>query len=276
MSYIDTLSETQKKNSELIVRAAMQAGITNKFTIAAILAIISKESEFKPKSENLNYSVKRIKEVFPSLGNKANELGNNPEGLANSIYGGRYGNALNEGYKYRGRGYNQLTFKGNYDKFGKIIGVNISKNPDLVNEPEIAAKVAIAFFEDGINALKKNGKLKEYNATNINDFGNLTDAILAIYHVNAGTGNKVSKIKNLQNTDILGGYTKAKQRIESIYNDLRSIVKQAAGDITETVNKTVKETGQSITDTVKSATNILPILVIGVIVAYFIFEKQKQ
>jgi putative chitinase len=227
MSYFDTLSAEQKSNAAYIVKAATDAGITNPYAISAILAIISKESELKPKSENLSYSAKRIGQVFPSLASRASSLANNPEALGNAAYGGKYGNAANEGYKYRGRGYNQLTFKGNYDKFGKLIGQDIVFNPDLVNTPEVAAKVSVAFFKDGINALKNNGKLSSYNATNINDFKNLSDSTLAFYHVNAGTGKDVSYVKSLQQNDSLGGFTKAKQRVESIYNGLKSLASES-------------------------------------------------
>lgn len=271
MAYLDSLSVEQKSNAANIIKAAVDSGITNQYAIAAILAIISKESEFKPKSENLNYSVKRIKEVFPSLGSRANFLGNNPEALGNAIYGGRYGNGANEGYKYRGRGYNQLTFKGNYDKFAKIIKVDIVNSPNLVNDPVIAAKIAIAFFIDGIKELKRTGKLELYNASGINDFKNLTDSILAMYHINAGTGKKVSNIKNLQVNDIVGGFTKAKARIQNIYNDLKNIIEDTATNLTQTV----KDTATELTEAAKK-NNVIPILVIGLIVTYFILNKNQQ
>lgn len=227
MDYLSTLSAQQKLNAAYLVKEATNAGITNPYAIAAILAIVSKETELKPRSENLSYSAKRISQVFPSLSSRASALANNPEALGNAAYGGKYGNGANEGYKYRGRGYNQLTFKGNYQKFGNLIGVDIVSNPDLVNNPDVAAKVAIAFFKDGINSLKNNGKLSSYNATNINDFKNLTDSTLAFYHVNAGTGKDVSYVKGLQQSDSLGGFTKAKQRVESIYNGLKSLASES-------------------------------------------------
>jgi putative chitinase len=282
MAYFDTLSKEQKNNIAYIIKSAIEAGISNKYTIAAILSIISKESEFKPKSENLSYSVKRIKEVFPSLGNKADNLGKNPEALGNAIYGGRFGNEPNEGYEYRGRGYNQLTGKDNYEYFGKKIGVDIVSNPDLVNNPEVAAKIAIAFFIDGTQALKRLGKLKLYNAENINDFKNLTDAILGIYHVNAGIGKKVNNIKSLQNKDTLGGFTKAKARIEDLFNNLKTVVSQTSNILTETVKETAKEVTEAAKETAKQITtaatknSIVPLIVIGLVVSYFIFNKNKS
>ncbi len=48
---------------------------------------------------------------------------------------GRMGNgpeASGEGYKYRGRGYIQLTGKDNYAAFDKVVAENILETPDLV------------------------------------------------------------------------------------------------------------------------------------------------
>jgi len=56
------------------------------------------------------------------------------------------GNAKDEGFKYRGRGMIQLTGKDNYARIGKKIGVDLVKNPDLANRPDVAAKVAASYF----------------------------------------------------------------------------------------------------------------------------------
>jgi putative chitinase len=232
MSYTDALTQEQKTNIALIKDEALKSGITNPYAIAGMLAIVSKESSFIPQSENLNYSAKRLQEVFNISSSKANELAGKPQAIGDAIYGGRYGNASNEGYKYRGRGYNQLTFKGNYAAFGKSIGEDLVSNPDRVNDPKIAAKVLIAFNKKGIDSLKNSGKLKEYSSTGINDFKNLDDATLAFYHVTAGTGKSVNYVKNLKSKDSLGGMTKALERV----NDLYVYVK-------ETVTKSPLKTG---------------------------------
>lgn len=217
MSYLDTLSQQQKNNIAIIKDEAKKSGITNPYSIAAILSIVSKESSFIPQSENLNYSAKRLQEVFNLSSSKANEIAGKPEAIGNAVYGGRYGNAANEGYKYRGRGYNQLTFKGNYNTYGKLIGEDLVSNPDKVNDPKTAAKVLIAFNKKGIDSLKNNGKLNSYNSTGINDFKNLEDATMAFYHVTAGIGKSVDYVKGLKNKDSLGGMTKALQRVEDLY-----------------------------------------------------------
>ena len=93
---------------------------------------------FRIVNENLNYSAKGLlgifKKYFPNNA-KAEAYQRKPEKIANIVYANRMGNgpeASGEGYKYRGRGYIQLTGKQNYTAFGKAIGVDIATNPDLV------------------------------------------------------------------------------------------------------------------------------------------------
>ena len=93
---------------------------------------------FKAVNENLNYGAKGLlglfKKYFPTEA-KAKEYERKPEKIANLIYGGRMGNgpeASGEGYKFRGRGYIQLTGKDNYSAFDKVVAENILETPDLV------------------------------------------------------------------------------------------------------------------------------------------------
>jgi putative chitinase len=224
MSYLDTLTQQQKNNISIIKDEAKKNGITNPYSIAAILSIVSKESSFVPQSENLNYSAERLQKVFNLSSTRANQIAGKPEEIGNAVYGGKYGNAANEGYKYRGRGYNQLTFKGNYDTYGKLIGENLVDNPDKVNDPKTAAKVLMAFNKKGIDSLKSKGKLQAYNSTGINDFKNLEDATMAFYHVTAGTGKSVDYVKGLKSKDSLGGMTKALARVEDLYSYVKETV----------------------------------------------------
>lgn len=224
MSYVDTLSAEQKRNMALIRDEAVKGGITNPYSIAAILSIVSKESKFIPQSENLNYSAKRLQEVFDLSASRANQLAGKPKEIGDAIYGGRYGNSKDEGYKYRGRGFNQLTFKENYSDFGKRIKEDLVSNPDKVNDPKTAAKVLIEFNKQGINSLKNSGKLSAYNSTGVNDFKNAEDATLAFYHVTAGTGNSVAYVKGLKAQDKLGGMTKALKRVGDLYTYVKTTI----------------------------------------------------
>jgi len=127
-------------------------GITDKKEQAGVLAQIQAESNFVPQSEKLNYSGDRLWQVFPKYFKNKEEAykvaKEGPEAIANRIYGGRMGNAANEGYKYRGRGYLQITGKDNYKKYGDMIGVDLVANPDLANNPETALKLAAVYLKD--------------------------------------------------------------------------------------------------------------------------------
>lgn len=95
-------------------------------------------NNFKAVTENLNYGAKGLlgtfKKYFPTE-QKALEYERKPEKIANLVYGGRMGNgpeASGEGFKYRGRGYIQLTGKINYQSFDKVVAEDIVANPELV------------------------------------------------------------------------------------------------------------------------------------------------
>ncbi len=65
----------------------------------------------------------------------AEQYQRNPQKIASRVYGGRMGNgpeSTGEGFKFRGRGYIQLTGKDNYTAFGKAINEDVVSNPDLV------------------------------------------------------------------------------------------------------------------------------------------------
>jgi len=114
-------------------------GIDTPVELAHFLAQCGHESGgFRVVNENLNYSAKGLqgifKKYFPTAV-LAEQYQRKPEKIANRVYASRMGNgdeASGEGFKFRGRGYIQLTGKQNYTAFGKAIGVDIAANPDLV------------------------------------------------------------------------------------------------------------------------------------------------
>ena len=120
-------------------------GVINTFKIdtavklAHFLAQCGHESGgFRVVNENLNYSAKGLQGIFkkyfptPVL---AEQYQRKPEKIANRVYASRMGNgdeSSGEGFKFRGRGFIQLTGKQNYTAFGKAINEDIAANPDLV------------------------------------------------------------------------------------------------------------------------------------------------
>lgn len=235
MGYLDTLNSEQKRNVEILIQRMKAKGITNPYTQSAILAVVSKESAFKPQSEGSYRTTNnaRIRSIFSKLSklndSELNALKSNDEAFFNAIYGGMYGNSANEGYKYRGRGYNQLTFKGNYKAIGDKIGVDLVSNPDRLNDPTVAADAVIQFFINEFEKGKKLGKLSAYNANDINDFKNESDSLNAVYHANAGWGKSIQAI----NADPTGGKAKASSRI----GDLLNYAKTSTGLAIEVVKK---------------------------------------
>jgi putative chitinase len=117
---------------------AAKFGITTPLRLAHFLAQCGHESGgFKAVSENLNYSADGLKKIFPKYfpGTLNESYARQPEKIASRVYGGRMGNgdeASKDGFKFRGRGYIQLTGKANYIAFDKTVADDILANPDLV------------------------------------------------------------------------------------------------------------------------------------------------
>lgn len=132
--------------------------ISNELRLCHFLGQCDHESNFFMFiTENLYYSAKNLLKIFPKYFNNenVNHYAGRPILIANKVYSGRMGNgseSSGDGWKYRGRGYIQLTGKNNYIKFNNCIeqfGDDCIKNPDIV-----ASKYPLssaAFFFDSNN-----------------------------------------------------------------------------------------------------------------------------
>lgn len=135
---------------------AKKFNITSNLRLAHFLAQCSHESgNFKIVTENLNYSADGLKKVFPKYfpGTLNESYAKNPQKIANRVYSSRMGNgdeSSGEGYKFRGRGYIQLTGKSNYTEFDKFVEDDIVSNPDLVATKYPLASAAFFFNKNGI------------------------------------------------------------------------------------------------------------------------------
>lgn len=171
---------------------ALKFNITNPLRLAHFLAQCSHESgNWKAVSENLNYSADGLLKIFPKYFPTralAESYARKPEAIASKVYGARMGNGAEptkEGYKFRGRGYIQLTGKDNYTAFDKFVDDNILENPDLVAQkyPLMSA----AFF---------------FNANNlwsICDKGAGDDVVTALTkRVNGGTIGLADRLKHFK------------------------------------------------------------------------------
>jgi putative chitinase len=132
--------------------------------LAHFLAQAGHESGgFKAVNENLNYGAKGLlgifKKYFPTP-EKAALYERKPEKIANLVYGGRMGNgveATGEGYKFRGRGYIQLTGKDNYKAFDTVVPENLLESPDLVATKYPLLSAAWFFHKNGLHKIADGG-----------------------------------------------------------------------------------------------------------------------
>lgn len=102
--------------------------------------------------ENLNYSAPRLMAVWPSRFRTleaARPFARQPQKLANRVYADRMGNgapASGDGWRYRGRGYAQITGRDAYAELRTISGLGLVADPDLAASARRALQVACAFW----------------------------------------------------------------------------------------------------------------------------------
>lgn len=139
-------------------------GVNTPLRLAHFLAQCAHESaNFTAVSENLNYSAKGLlrtfKKYFPTEA-LALQYEGNPEKIANRVYANRMGNgdeASGDGFKFRGRGFIQLTGKENYQAFADFIGEDCVANPDWVATKYPLVSAAFFFNKNGLWAICDKG-----------------------------------------------------------------------------------------------------------------------
>jgi putative chitinase len=148
----------------MIPDTAAKFGINTPLRLAHFLAQCGHESGgFRATQENLNYSAKGLmgifKKYFPTQA-LAEQYQRKPEAIASRVYGGRMGNGAEptkEGFKFRGRGYIQLTGKDNYTAFGKAINEDLVSNPDKVATNYALLSAAWFFTKNGLHKIADTG-----------------------------------------------------------------------------------------------------------------------
>lgn len=108
----------------------------------------------RARAENLNYSPEKLKEIFGHKFAGDDEIrayANKPEKIANRVYANRMQNGPEEsgdGWRYRGRGFFQITGKQNYIHYGEIAGVDLVGDPEMMERDlKRSVKVAAAYFQ---------------------------------------------------------------------------------------------------------------------------------
>jgi len=151
-----------------IPAVAEKFGVNTPLRLAHFLAQCGHESGgFRLTQENLNYSAKGLqgifKKYFPSEA-VALQYQRNPQKIANRVYASRMGNgdeASGDGFKFRGRGYIQLTGKTNYSAFDKTVDDDITTNPDLVATKYPLLSAAWFWSKNGLNTIADAGATDE-------------------------------------------------------------------------------------------------------------------
>jgi putative chitinase len=174
---------------EEIPSAAEKFNITNVLRLSHFLSQCGHESGgFKFITENLNYSEQGLKAIFGKYfpGDLASEYARDKVRIGSRVYADRMGNgpeSTQEGYKFRGRGYIQLTGKNNYSKFSEFIGEDCVANPELVSDKYPLSSAAF-FFDSN-------------NLWTICDLGDTEDVIKKVTkRVNGGYNGLEDRIKH--------------------------------------------------------------------------------
>ena len=165
-------NDTQRQSAESLLVAAYRSGITAPKELANFMGQVQHESQnFSRLEENLNYSGSRLYEVFKGRNGltaaQAEEIGKMPDrterqrAVAEVAYGGPVGNAklgnteAGDGYTFRGRGYMQLTGRGNYTVFGKATGLDLVNHPELAADRSNAEKLAVQYWKTAVQGNSK-------------------------------------------------------------------------------------------------------------------------
>jgi putative chitinase len=124
-------SVTNNPHEIYLKKVAEKAGIQGQELIAFLSQCAHETMDFKHMKEiGGKLDFKKYDPRFAPR--KAKILGNTKAG---------------DGAKYKGRGYIQITGKYNYEQAGKALGLDLVNKPELVEKPEVAAKVAVWYWK---------------------------------------------------------------------------------------------------------------------------------
>jgi predicted chitinase len=164
----------KKLAQQILIREMLKQGFTDPREIAEVLALTDYESGgYQNTTESLKYSdPKRLASMFREVKSveQARMLIDQGEvAIANTVYGGGKGASIGnrepgDGWKYRGRGFIQLTGKANYAKTGQELGIDLVNKPELAsNDPNVMAAVAVNFFKNSklLRSISQTGNFGE-------------------------------------------------------------------------------------------------------------------
>jgi len=217
-----TLTESQIQNAKAIIASLDAIGLTNKFLHAGILSVVNKESGIQLRHEQSyrNTSTARILQIF----GKARFQGYDVDILKQDdrkffdvvYYRADLGNGPQDGYRFRGRGFNQLTGRANYESVGKKIGTDLVMFPESMDVLETASKALAQFFRDSILSGQRSGKfLLRYGIVTTGQISTVEKGATIAHQSNMGWAKTPSQ-------DPTGGYAVTLQNAPFFYKWLMS------------------------------------------------------
>jgi predicted chitinase len=191
---------------QMVKETLLSKGFTKTAT-AAVMGVVGGESAFKMFKETSyrNTDNRRIKSIFSKtkkLSDEAlNKLKSDDKAFFDFVYGGMYGNAPDEGYKYVGRGFNGITFKANYQVAATATGIDFVGQPELMEVPENAALALANYFKS------------------VKDMTELEPTFKEAYRINAGIGHTFEFYAKSTNAAHVDGIPRKRAKA-SYYNGL--------------------------------------------------------
>lgn len=204
-------------NAEQLAAALKKNGITSEPAIAAIIATAAKESGLNAGSKELGgkawFNTVKAKgmgyvyNIFTGIapgGITAKKLGY-PQGVPESVFmeaASKGDEAFFDlvyghlgGARYKGRGFIQLTGKGNYERIGKMIGVDLGENPELLTENfDVASAALLAYIADSMGRGNYKKGIEALNS--LTDYDTALKLVLANV-AKGGFGSDVDKAEKL-------------------------------------------------------------------------------
>lgn len=179
-------------HSTLLLKTAIDSGITSPGELANIMGNAHVETGgFSRMHENFRYrSANAIVSVVRSADDRFSwdqieraVASRDPRQVATIMYEGRrdLGNTeQGDGWRFHGRGYFQYTGRHNYAEYGRKFGVDLVGNPDIAADPQMAARLAVAYWNDKVPQNKRE------------------DVVAAAYIINGGDNGKAARISASQ------------------------------------------------------------------------------
>lgn len=220
---------------KVILNEFLKAGITDEYTLAFAIANAAIETSLGIGVENLNYSADKLRSMpaFQAIPGSADMYGYNkehranPEMIARIKYGTgktarNLGNTSQEdGWKYIGRGFTQLTGRDNYTRAANDLGIDLVNHPELAgNDPRIGALTTLSYFKTrGVLKALENGDAKQA-AVLINKYGykaqNEKLGLMNKYLNEFKSGELKNIVEELNASDVVEDKTKAESQAEAV------------------------------------------------------------